>query len=371
MRWVWRATWIVVGVLALAWMLSSFVSHASTTIYAIVMSFFLALAMEPAVTRLSSRMPRPAATGLVMGTVLVGMGAFLYLFGSLLFDQLAQLVESVPQLIASVFEWVNTRFGTDYATETILDDIGLSAEKITSYAGQIAGGVLGLLGGVLSAFLGIFSILFFTYFMSAGLDRLRGWVAGLFRPRQQEIVLTTWEMLRIKVGGYVASRLVLATINSLTMGIFMAIIGMPYWLALALWTGLVAQFIPNVGTYIAIALPVVVGLTSDRPVLGLWVLIFAIAYQQVENLTLEPRISARAVDVHPAVSFASALLGAELFGISGATLGVPVAATLMAVFDIYKQRYAVSPETEERIAALVAEKAEEDAAKDAAEPEGS
>jgi predicted PurR-regulated permease PerM len=313
-----------------------------------------ALAMEPAVGKLATRMPRAAATGLVMGAVLLGLTIFLGLFGSLLFQQLAQLVQAIPDVVTGIFDWVNSKFGTQYSTDTILSDLGLTTSQITSYADDIAGGVLGLVGGVLGAFLSLFSVTFFSYFMSAGLVRLRRWVAALFPARQQEVVLTTWEMLRIKVGGYVASRLVLAAISSLTSGIFMALIGMPYWLALALWTGLVAQFIPNVGTYIAIALPVVVGLTSTNPMLGVWVLIFAIAYQQVENLTLEPRISARAVNVHPAVSFASALLGAELFGISGATLGVPVAATLMAVFDIYKQRYAVSPETEERIAARIA-----------------
>ncbi len=354
LSWVWRSAWLVMAVIALSLLAYGFVSQASSTIYSITMAFFLALAMEPAVGKLATRMPRAAATGLVMGAVLLGLTIFLGLFGSLLFQQLAQLVQAIPDVVTGIFDWVNSKFGTQYSTDTILSDLGLTTSQITSYADDIAGGVLGLVGGVLGAFLSLFSVTFFSYFMSAGLVRLRRWVAALFPARQQEVVLTTWEMLRIKVGGYVASRLVLAAISSLTSGIFMALIGMPYWLALALWTGLVAQFIPNVGTYIAIALPVVVGLTSTNPMLGVWVLIFAIAYQQVENLTLEPRISARAVNVHPAVSFASALLGAELFGISGATLGVPVAATLMAVFDIYKQRYAVSPETEERIAARIA-----------------
>ena len=84
-----------------------------------------------------------------------------------------------------------------------------------------------------------------------------------------------------------------------------------------------AQFIPNVGTYISIALPALVGFTSGDPVLGVWVLLWGIAYQQVENLTFEPRISGPAVDVHPAVSFASALLGAQLFGLPGRSSACP------------------------------------------------
>ena len=118
---------------------------------------------------------------------------------------------------------------------------------------------------------------------------------------------------------------------------------MPYWLALGIWTGVVAQFVPTVGTYIAIALPVIIGLIGEKPWQGLAVLGFAIVYQQIENVTLEPRISAYAVDVHPAVSFAAVLFGAALFGIGGAFVAVPVAALLLALFDVYSHKYELVP----------------------------
>ena len=83
----------------------------------------------------------------------------------------------------------------------------------------------------------------------------------------------------------------------------------------------------------------VVGLLSDRPVIGVMALVWAVLYQQVENLTLEPRISAKATDVHPAVAFASVLLGSALFGVAGAVLAVPVVAMLISLVDIYVRRH--------------------------------
>ena len=118
---------------------------------------------------------------------------------------------------------------------------------------------------------------------------------------------------------------------------------MDYWLALGIWTGVVAQFVPTIGTYIAIALPVLVGLTSADPIDGVLALLFALVYQQIENLTLEPKISANAVDMHPAVAFASVLLGAALFGVSGAFCAVPVAALGLALFEIYSRSYELVP----------------------------
>jgi predicted PurR-regulated permease PerM len=153
------------------------------------------------------------------------------------------------------------------------------------------------------------------------------------------MAVDVWDVTAQKTGGYVGARLVLAFINGSTSAIVFLIIGMPSWLALGIWTGIVAQFVPTIGTYIAIALPVLVGLLSDNPVIGVIALVWAIIYQQVENLTIEPRISARAVNVHPAVAFASVMLGAALFGVAGALLAIPVSAMAIALTETYRKRY--------------------------------
>lgn len=140
-----------------------------------------------------------------------------------------------------------------------------------------------------------------------------------------------------------SARVVLAAINATLSAIVFLVVGLPSWLPLAIWTGFVAQFVPAIGTYISITLPVLVGLLSPNPWLGIIVLAWGILYQQVENLTFEPRISARAVSVHPAVSFASVILGTSLFGVAGALLAIPVAAMLLTLLDLYRTRYALAP----------------------------
>ena len=151
--------------------------------------------------------------------------------------------------------------------------------------------------------------------------------------------MNVWRLTSEKTGGYIGARVILATINSATTAIVFLIIDMPYWLPLALWTGIVAQFVPTIGTYISIALPVLVGLLSENPYVGLLALAWAVIYQQIENLTIEPRISAKAVNVNPAVAFGSVLLGASLFGVAGAFLAIPVTAMLLSLLDIYGKRY--------------------------------
>jgi len=354
----WNRTWLVVGVLLLVLFLAYVVRQGASTLYYVLMAWFVALAMEPAVSRLAERMRRGLATGVVMLLVALGLVVFLWIFGSLFVDQVSSFIGALPQMAADALEWFNRATGSNFTFDTILERLGISPADIAAYADDVAFGVLNVLGSILSGFFGVFILLFFVFYVSAGMPALRGWIARRIRPDLQVPFLAAWDLTEIKVGGYIAARIVLAAVNSVLSGIVFFAIGLPYWLPLALWTGIVAQFVPNVGTYISIALPVLVGLTSGTPILGVYVLIWGIAYQQVENLTIEPRISARAVDLHPAVSFGAALLGAQLFGLSGALLGVPVAATAMALLEIYKRRYELTPETEQRVAALVAPSAD-------------
>ena len=195
-----------------------------------------------------------------------------------------------------------------------------------------------------AAIFSLFTLGLFIFYFSADAPRLKRWIARLLPPSSQEVFLVVWGLAVKKTGGYVAARVVLAAICGGITAIFLLIIGMPYWLALGVWTGVVSQFVPTVGTYIAIALPVVVGLTSADPVDGVLALIFALIYQQIENLTIEPKISADAVDMHPAVAFAAVILGAALFGVAGAFVAVPISALLLSLVEIYSRTYDVLPQ---------------------------
>jgi predicted PurR-regulated permease PerM len=104
--------------------------------------------------------------------------------------------------------------------------------------------------------------------------------------------------------------------------------------------GLISQFVPTVGTYIAGAVPVLVAVAHD-PIDGIWVLGFVVAYQQVENYLFAPRITARTMALHPAVAFATVIAGAALFGAVGALLALPAAAVIQALASTYVARHEV------------------------------
>lgn len=342
---VWRTGFTILAVVAIALFLDFVLEDGGATIFTVIISWFAAMAMAPAVNRLAKRMPRGVATLIVMLGFMLFAGAFLFTFGRLFIEQIAGIVRIVPDLVDSLIQWLNSSFNLDLDRNSILESIGLTTDRAQEIATQLAGQAIGILGSVLSTVFSLFTFGLFTFYLSADGPRLRRWLATLLPARSQSVFLNAWDITTEKTGNYVSARVILAAINSSLTAIVFLIIGMPYWLALALWTGIVAQFIPTIGTYISIILPVVVGLTSGNPTIGVLALVWGILYQQVENLTFEPRISARAVNVHPAVAFGSVMLGAALFGVSGAFLAVPVTAMLLALLEIYAKRHELAEES--------------------------
>ncbi|HSF97043.1 MAG TPA: AI-2E family transporter, partial [Ornithinibacter sp.] len=224
---LWRRSWLVVGVLVIAGVFAFVLWRGASTFYYVLMAWFAALAMEPLVARLARRMSRGLATGLVMLLAAVFLVIFLGLFGALFVEQLTSFIAAVPSMAADALAWFNRVSGSTFTFDTILDSIGLSPSDLTAYADDLALGVLGIVAAVLSGFFGVFVLLFFVFYVSAGMPALRVWLAHRIRPNLQVPFLAAWDLTRIKVGGYIASRVVLAAINATASGIVFAVIGLP------------------------------------------------------------------------------------------------------------------------------------------------
>jgi predicted PurR-regulated permease PerM len=158
-------------------------------------------------------------------------------------------------------------------------------------------------------------------------------------PNRQTEVLRLWEITQVKVSDFINSRIVLAALSAVFTFVFLVIMDTPYALPLSVFTGVVSQFVPTIGTYLAGAPPVAVALTSQGLPQALAVLAFIIAYQQLENLVFSPKVSARALEMNPAVSFVAVLAFGAVFGPLGAFLALPIAATIQAVGNTYLLRY--------------------------------
>lgn len=308
--------------------------------YSIFFAFFLGLAMEPAVNWLAEKgIRRGMGTFMVMGGLLLATVAFFTVFGSLLASQLSELVRSLPSLLETVLEWINGRFGTQLDPNQILQDLGIGANDIANLARDLGVGLFGLLGTAIGWVFSLFTILLFSFYFAADGPQFRRTVASWLPPDRQRTFLTVVDISTQKAGGYVISRGILAAISAVFHGIVFYLLDLPFWLPMALWVGLVSQFIPTIGTYLAGALPIIIALVEREPAKALIVLAAVTGYQQVENYLVAPRVTRSTLEIHPAVAFGSVIAGAALFGATGALLAIPVVATVQSIVTVYGRRY--------------------------------
>lgn len=307
----------------------------------VLISFFCALAIEPAVDWLARRgWRRGAATGLVLIVVLLAAAGFLLALGSLVADQIGTIVRNLPDYVHDVVVWINKTFHADLDTSRLQDRV-LHSDWVRTYLRSGASSVWGISATVIGTVFQLFTVLLFTYYLAADGPRLRRTLCSMLPPAHQAEVLRAWDIAVAKTGGYLYSRALMALISGVAHYILLQVLAVPYAPALAVWVGLVSQFIPTVGTYLAGALPVLIAFT-EAPWDALWVLCFVVVYQQFENYLLQPRITARTVDIHPAVAFGSVVAGTALLGAVGALIAVPVTATLQGFLAAYVRRYEVT-----------------------------
>jgi len=301
----------------------------------LVLAWFIALAMEPPIRWLVRRgVRRTRATGLVMLTAGILTVVVLALFGGLFVQQVLDFVKHVPEYYADLAAWLDERFDADLPTAD--EALNALAKHWQSLAPGIIGAGASLIGGIFTGS----AVLLVTYYMASAGPRFRAAVLAYLEPDRQREVLRIWEVSQEKVADFINSRLVLAALSTVFTWVVFEIISVPYALPLAAFTGVVSQFVPTIGTYIGGALPVAVSLTVS-PLTAVLVVVWIIAYQQVENYVFSPKISARALSLNPAVSFIGVIGFGAVFGALGAFLALPVMATIQAVASTYVRRHEI------------------------------
>ncbi len=301
----------------------------------VLIAVFIALALEPGTVWLVRRGWRRglAAAVTLLGSLVVVI-VLMALFGNLFVQQLVALAQSVPRLYEGLQGFVAERF------DIIVPDSGnLLRQALEEFGDDVASGALLVGTTVVGGLLATLTILLVSYYLLAAGPRFRAAVCGWLTPARQQEMLHLWEVTQGKVSDYIGSRVVLAAVSTGVTFAFLAILQTPYALPLAVFVGVVSQFVPTIGAYLGGALPTMVALTAQGWPQALGVLAFVIAYQQFENLYLAPKVSARALEMNAAVSLLVVLAFGAVFGVLGAFLALPVAATIQAVATTYFRRH--------------------------------
>jgi predicted PurR-regulated permease PerM len=253
----------------------------------------------------------------------------------------AAIAARIPQAAQAASTWASEHLGVNISTASLQNGAQESATALADASKTPLSVLFGFTVSLIGGLFAVFTVGMFVFYMVTEASRFRRVLLSFFPPARQTELLEIWEAAIDKTGGYFYSKLLLATINGGLMFIVLLIVGVPGAAALAFFQGVVAAFIPIVGTYIAAIVPILVAFMTVGWPGALAALIYVLIYQQVENYLISPRIQGRTMQLHPAVAFGAALAGGALGGVLWAFLALPFAATVQASASLWIQRHEV------------------------------
>ena len=312
----------------------------------IVIATFLAIAMSGPVNYLERHLGRRGiAIGLAYVILLlipVGLGAIIV---PPVVTGANDLANDAPRYASDVQRFVQRNktlrgLEHDYGVVTKIEQ---EARKLPSRLGGAAGTLRDLgLGLVNSIFAAVTIVVLSVFMVGGGRDWLRRG-ASLMRPDHAALVDRMIDRMAIAVGNYVAGAIAQATIAGITTFIVLSILGVPFAAPLSVVV-FFFDLIPLVGATIAAIVVGIVTVFANFPTATIVWVIWAVVYQQIENNVIQPQIQKRALDIHPFVVLVSVLFGSALFGVPGALLAIPVAASAqIAVLEYWRFTHPDSP----------------------------
>lgn len=320
------------------------IASLSTILTYVGAALFLALGLEPAVSWFERRgVPRWGAILIVMTGVAALVAALLLAVIPIIVDQIGQLVERVPVLIASLNsqEWVAETISSLQDqfpllnVEEIWDSISGGVVDFVSdpdKISELAGGVWQVAVAVGSGVFGVLIVVILTLYFTASLNGMKRGVYQLVPASRRARFADLTEQISQSVGRYVIGQVSLAAINGIASFIFLSLIRAPFSAVLA-FVAFVFSLVPLVGTLTGSIVIVLVCLIPGlgSPLTALVAAIYYLVYMQIEAYVLSPRIMNHAVKVPGALVVVAALAGGVLLGILGALIAIPVAAALMLI----------------------------------------
>jgi putative heme transporter len=317
---------VVVGVVAGALALW----HLRLLIFLLLLGFTLAAAMRPGVERLHEHgVPRAAGVLLHFAGLAVVIGLFLWLVIPRAITQVESAIGDAPTSSAELRDAARNSTGIKHE---FLVGLQKELQKLPS-GSALVHPALTITTTALEVLIGIFFALATAAYWIFERERAEGLVLSLLPRKHRRVVRETWNLIDVKLGAYVRGQLLMITFVSTVLSTAFALIGLPFWLLLGVFAGIV-EIVPVIGPLVAGSLAVAVGLTIDWQH-ALFAAIAVWGLRLLQDYVVGPHVFGRAVGLSPLIVLVTVSAVGLLFGGVYVLLSVPLAAVLATLADVF------------------------------------
>ena len=255
-------------------------------------------------------------------------------------SEIKGLETTLPELInriSSYFQDLRGLIIDRNFQDNVAGSLGNVSDGISGFSSNIFSGTITFFGGLFS-FLIVLSIAFYLSVQEAGSKKF---FASLLAVEHQEYALELIERIQYKMGRWLQGQIVLMLMVFLIDYLGLLLIGAPYALILAIMAG-VLEIVPYVGPIVSAIVATAISLLHGS-VTGLLVLALFALVQQLEGYVLAPLVMKKAVGLNPVIVIVALLIGAELAGVLGIIVSIPVATVISEIVrDLTKEKVKTS-----------------------------
>ena len=350
--------WIQLVALPLLLLLGfAIIKAAGTVVLLFVTAAVIALILNPLVAGLQRfHLPR----GVAIVCVYLGFVAALAAAGVLLANPISDQVTALRDDIPSITDSANQRLAD---VQDYFDRKGINVEikkqghtALDTLQSKVVGGTdsivsfgTDLLTKIVTASFGLILVFVLSVYMLIHGERIGALVRGVMPPGNGTREDDYPSRVVRAVAGYVRGQLLFSVVMGAGAGLGLWIFGVigifpdgkTYALAFGVWFGLM-ELVPYVGPFLGAVPPLLVALFQD-PITAVWVALLFIGLQQIEGHIASPLIFGHALRINPLLVIFALLFGAELFGIIGALVALPVAAVVRETVVYLRQHLVLEP----------------------------
>jgi putative heme transporter len=325
---LWPAARVALNVLIVAAgvvVLARLTAYLSVVVLPILLALLLATLLAPPADALCRRGVPSALAAIV---VIIGAAALLtgivLLIVPAVVSHLGEVGDTAKKGLDHAANWlVSGPF--DLKQSDVDDAVSDALKQVQSNLGEISSGLLTGVSVVAGLATGALLTIVLVFFFVHDGRRLWSWTVQLLPSARREGVDEIGRRVWTTTSGYVRGVAAIAVIDSVLIGLALAIIGVPLVIPLAALVFLGA-FVPIVGATISATVAALVALVSGGVVPAVLVVVAIIVIQQVEGNLLYPVIVGRAVSLHPLAILLVLAVGSVVAGLAGAVLSVPIGA---------------------------------------------
>jgi predicted PurR-regulated permease PerM len=311
------------------------------TIKEIALLFFISIVIVSAASQVvdrleNRRIPRTLSTLFLYAFFFFSIGYLISLILPVLSIEVKQFGQNIPLYIESLSQFFSkfniyaANYKFEVNTQNFIDNI---SSNIASSGSQIFSNTVSFVGG----FFKIFVVFSLSFYMLVRKNAVGSFIKTIIPIKHQSYAIDLTKRIQMKMGRWLVGQAALILLIFALDYLALTALGVPYALILAIMGGLL-EIIPYIGPTVALIPAALVGLTVS-PLISVLVIILYIFIQQLENYLIAPLVMKKAVGLNPVVIILALLIGAELAGVIGIILAVPIA-TAIDVFlgDIFVEQ---------------------------------